>query len=100
MIPLRQTEDGRWKFKSNLDVLEKAAKNPSGIMKEPTGLYQGLALFIYGLQSPFRVGQDEPFIKQFFPNAEFVAVENATHTVHNDCPEVFTEALVNFLLKE
>ncbi|GFT27254.1 abhydrolase domain-containing protein 11 [Nephila pilipes] len=100
MIPLRPTEDGRWKFKSNLDVIEKASNSSPEIMKEPTGLYQGLALFIYGLKSPFRVGQDEPLIKQFFPNAEFVAVENATHTVHEDCPEVFTETLVNFLLKE
>ncbi|GFY49620.1 hypothetical protein TNIN_363861 [Trichonephila inaurata madagascariensis] len=100
MIPLRPTEDGRWRFKSNLEGIDKAAQNASGIMTESTGLYQGLALFIYGLQSPFRVGSDEPNIKRLFPNAEFVAVENATHTVHNDCPEVYTEALVAFLLKE
>ncbi|GFX54593.1 hypothetical protein TNCV_792801 [Trichonephila clavipes] len=45
------------------------------------------------------VGQDveEPYIMKLFPNTKFVVIQNATHTVYNDCPLEFTEAVLQFL---
>ncbi|XP_035211574.1 protein ABHD11-like [Stegodyphus dumicola] len=96
-LSLKRNTDGRYTFSANINVLKNAVKNAETLMSEPTGVYDGPACFIYGKDSPFQVGADEPYIKQFFPNAEFVAIENAAHSVHMDCPHEFTEAVLKFL---
>ncbi|GBN99579.1 hypothetical protein AVEN_238303-1 [Araneus ventricosus] len=97
-IPLKKTEDGRYTFKSNIDGLQNAMKNPKQF--EVSGQFEGPICFIYGKLSPFQVDKDEEKIKKVFPNAEMVGIEDATHTVHTDSPAEFKESVLNFLLKE
>ncbi|KAF8768170.1 protein ABHD11-like [Argiope bruennichi] len=96
-IQLKRTPEGRWAFKSNVDLLMKALKNSNELMSEPTGVYEGPSCFIYGKLSPFLVGLDEPNIRKHFPNAKMVGIDNATHSVHTECPREFNDALLNFL---
>ncbi|CAL1278460.1 unnamed protein product [Larinioides sclopetarius] len=96
-IQLKRSPEGRWTFKSNIGLLINALKNSKELMTEPTGLYEGPACFIYGKLSPFLVGLDEQNIRRYFPNAKMVGIDNATHSVHSDCPQEFTDTLLNFL---
>ncbi|GFR04870.1 hypothetical protein TNCT_181021 [Trichonephila clavata] len=96
-IPMKISSDGKYEFKVNVPVILKALKNPENLMTEPTGIYEKPALFILGLLSQFKKDVEEPHIMKLFPNAKFVGIENATHTVHNDCPLEFTEAVLKFL---
>ncbi|CAL1278453.1 unnamed protein product [Larinioides sclopetarius] len=100
MIPLKKTEDGRYTFKSNIESLQNAIKNAEQLQSSPSGQFEGPICFIYGKLSPFQVSKDEDEIKKLFPKVEMVGIEGATHTVHNDCPAEFKEAVLNFLLKE
>ncbi|XP_042906246.1 sn-1-specific diacylglycerol lipase ABHD11 [Parasteatoda tepidariorum] len=96
-LNLKQNPDGSWNYKTNLKALENALSKGNAISEEPKGVYTGPAYFIYGKESPIKVGEDEKTIKSFFPNAVFVGIENASHSVHTDAPLPFTEALLKFL---
>ncbi|KFM70263.1 Abhydrolase domain-containing protein 11, partial [Stegodyphus mimosarum] len=96
---LKLNSDGRYGVKSNLKILEKATRNADTVMEDPSGVYQGPACFIYGALSPFLVGADKHHIKQFFPKAEFVEVEDATHDVHIDQPLQFTDTILKFIFQ-
>ncbi|GFT27252.1 hypothetical protein NPIL_554261 [Nephila pilipes] len=97
---LKKTDDGRFVFKTNMDILPLALDSSKDLMSALTGRYEGPACFIYGKLSQFDVASDEDYIKEFFPNAEFVGIENATHSVHDDCNEEFSEILFDFLLRD
>ncbi|GIY07037.1 hypothetical protein CEXT_735251 [Caerostris extrusa] len=93
---LRKTESGRFVFKTNMEAVQKALENEDEFMSGFSGVYERPTCFIYGKMSPFQ-GNDEHLLRNFFPNAEFVGVEYAAHTVHNDNAPDFIEALLNFL---
>lgn len=96
-IPMKVGADGKYEFKVNIPAIIKSLKNPENLMTEATGIYEKPALFVHGLLSPFQKDKEEPHILKLFPNAKFVGIEDATHTVHNDCPQEFTEAVLKFL---
>ncbi|GFY44635.1 hypothetical protein TNIN_198421 [Trichonephila inaurata madagascariensis] len=98
-IQLKRTADGRYNFRGNIEAVSKALQNAESLMTQPTGLYEGAACFIYGKLSPLNVPSEEQFIKERFPKAKLIGIENATHGVHNDCKKEFTEILLNFLLE-
>ncbi|GFX54577.1 hypothetical protein TNCV_792641 [Trichonephila clavipes] len=98
-IQLKRTADGRYTFRGNIEAVSKALQHAESLMTQPTGLYEGAVCFIYGKLSPLNVASEEQFIKERFPKAKLVGVENATHGVHNDCEKEFTEILLNFLLE-
>lgn len=95
---LKRTADGRYAFKANLDAMEKALQTPQKLLLRNSGVYEGPAYFLYGKLSTVQVQSDECHIKQFFPNAELICFENATHTVHDDCPEQFNKILMKCIL--
>ncbi|GFT00400.1 hypothetical protein NPIL_145951 [Nephila pilipes] len=99
-IQLKPTPDGRFEYKSNVTSLLETLKNSADLMLEPTGVYDKPTCFIYGELSPFRVKDAEEHIKTLFPNSKLVGIENAMHTVHNDCPQDFTEAVIKFILDQ
>ncbi|GFR04871.1 hypothetical protein TNCT_181031 [Trichonephila clavata] len=78
-IQLKRTADGRYTFRGNIEAVSKALQNAESLMTQPTGLYEGAACFIYGKLSPLNVPSEEQFIKERFPKAKLVGVENATH---------------------
>ncbi|GFT18914.1 hypothetical protein TNCV_4725622 [Trichonephila clavipes] len=97
-MALRRTPDGRLSLKANMAALEKSLMNPEGTMKEVHGTYSGPACFIYGNQSPFQVSLDSDKINKCFPNAIFIGIDNAKHTVHSDNPPAFISAALQFLV--
>ncbi|GFX54526.1 uncharacterized protein TNCV_792131 [Trichonephila clavipes] len=97
---LKKTGDGRYTFKTNLDILPLVINNAKNALLSLIGRYEGPACFIYGEQSTFQVGSHKDHIKKHFPKAELVGVENARHEVHNDCGAEFTKILSNFILRE
>ncbi|KAF8768169.1 Protein ABHD11 like protein [Argiope bruennichi] len=92
--------NGKFTFKVNINAIESALKRLSGTIPKPNGCYSGSTCFIYGKKSPFNVGSDENIIKRYFPNAELIGIENAGHTVHNECRSEFLNSLLSFLCKE
>ncbi|KFM70264.1 Abhydrolase domain-containing protein 11, partial [Stegodyphus mimosarum] len=99
LTSLKRNPDGGYSLKANIKAILDAVKNTETLISEPNGLYDGPAYFIYGTYSPFVGEADEPYIREFFPNAEFQAIEGATHSVHTDCPQEFTDAVLKFLSK-
>ena len=59
--------------------------------------YEKPALFIKGELSDYILPEDEPLIKEYFPQAEIVSIPGATHWVHADAPEQLFYSVVNFL---
>ncbi|XP_054713703.1 protein ABHD11-like [Uloborus diversus] len=98
-LDLKRSSYGRWAFKGNMEVLQKALENEQTLMEDPSGEFRGPACFIYGGFSPFLGGKDEYHTRQFFPRAEFVTIEEAYHDIHKEHPLKFTEIVLNFLLK-
>ncbi|GFY49618.1 uncharacterized protein TNIN_363841 [Trichonephila inaurata madagascariensis] len=97
---LKKTDDGRYTFKTNLDILPLAVNNSKNMLLSLIGRYEGPTCFIYGEQSTFQVASQKDHIKKYFPKVELVGVENAGHEVHNDCGAEFTKKLCNFILRE
>ncbi|GFQ94136.1 hypothetical protein TNCT_554941 [Trichonephila clavata] len=97
---LKKTADGRYTFKTNINVLPLAVNNSKNGLLSLLGRYEGPACFIYGQLSPFEVESHKDHIKKFFPKVELVGVENAGHEVHNDCGAEFSKILCNFILRE
>ncbi|GFX54559.1 protein ABHD11 [Trichonephila clavipes] len=83
-----------------MEAITHALEDPKNLSVEPTGVYEGPVCIIYGEKSPFKISSREEFLKKHFPRSQFVPVENASHSVHSECPSEFTEALVNFILEE
>ncbi|GFY45113.1 ethanol acetyltransferase 1 [Trichonephila inaurata madagascariensis] len=96
-LQLKPTADGKFEFKSNIMSLIQTLKNSADLMLEPSGVYDKPTCFIYGELSPFRVNSYEEEIKKLFPNYKLVGIPNAMHTVHNDCPKEFTDAIIKFI---
>jgi len=96
-LSFRRSADGRFTSKSNLAVIERALRNMDTISSDPEGQFRGPACFIYGKMSPFLVGADEHHIKQFFPEAILVGIDDVGHDVHNSKPLEFTDVLLKFL---
>ncbi|XP_042906249.1 sn-1-specific diacylglycerol lipase ABHD11-like [Parasteatoda tepidariorum] len=96
-LGLRKKPDGSYEFKANLENLADLAKNVEKVLVEPEGLFNGPALFIYGDQSSFQVGNDKDRIKQHFPNAEFVEMTAGGHYIHHEKPKEFMDAVLNFI---
>lgn len=106
-IPLKQTRDfllknvardaeGRFCWRVPLDHL---IDNYRVVSDAPplTAPYAGPALFVAGEKSPFRLIDDEPLVRGWFPAARFVTVAGAGHLVHADQPETFLAEVRTFL---
>ncbi|KFM63501.1 Abhydrolase domain-containing protein 11, partial [Stegodyphus mimosarum] len=76
LLPLT-CSDGKCRWKFNMKVLARIANNPLAQLTNSTGVYNGPALFVYGTESPFKVREVEPEIKQLFPNAKLFPIKGA-----------------------
>lgn len=61
-----------------------------------TNQYSAPTLFIYGVNSSFMSLDAHPIIRQYFPNAEIIGIDEAGHWVHADQPQRFLEELKFF----
>ena len=83
-----------WRF--NLKTLsEKYNEFVSNAIK--FGIFQGETLFIAGEKSNYILTQDEFAIKQQFPKAKVITVENAGHWVQAENPVDFANVVKQFL---
>ncbi len=93
---LVRMREGEWKWRMNIGGIYKNYNQLCGALKAPRQ-YTKPACFIRGGKSKYIVESDIPAIKKLFPKAEIVTVPKASHWVHVDAPERFTEIVVDFL---
>ena len=90
-----QLKQGQYQWRIDLDVFRHAAPDivafPDGLALQPV---QDKVLFIMGGQSNYT---NRPAIKQYFPNADVIVLENARHWVHIDEPQAFLQHILDFL---
>jgi pimeloyl-ACP methyl ester carboxylesterase len=55
------------------------------------------ALFIRSGKSKYINAEDEPLIRELFPQSQILTIAEASHWVHADQPEEFLCLLLNFL---
>ena len=93
---LDRATNGDFKWKLNLDVIEKAANEVGA------GLTNGVSygkdtLFIAGGNSQYILPEDHGMIKALFPTSDIVSIEGAGHWVHAEKPKELKEVVINFL---
>jgi len=88
--------DGSFKWKLNIDALEKSAEEV-GAGLEADVSFEGDTLFIAGSNSDYILEADHKVIQSFFPNAEILSITGAGHWVHAEKPDELREAVLNFL---
>src|SRR3954463_12138768 len=90
--------DGTWRWRLNLDLLERDLERLRGFPEPPAGArYDGPVLWIAGAKSHYVLPEDRPRMDALFPSARLVRIKNAGHWVHSEQPEIFTETLRRFL---
>ncbi len=86
-----------WRF--NLKTLaEKYSEFVSNAIK--FGVFSGETLFIAGAKSNYILPQDQFQIKQQFPQASIVKIENAGHWVQAENPQDFAEVVKDFIFDQ
>jgi len=90
--------DGGWRWRLNLELLERDLGALRGFPEPPPGArYDGPVLWIAGANSHYVLSEDRPRMEELCPNTRLVRVKNAGHWVHAEQPEVFLETLARFL---
>ena len=90
--------DGGWRWRLNLELLERDLGELRGFPDPPPGAtYDGPVIWIAGVNSTYVLDEDRPRMDALFPSTRLVRVKNAGHWVHSEQPEVFLETLRRFL---
>ena len=95
---VREGTDGGWRWRLNLELLERDLGELRGFPAPPEGAhFDGPVLWIAGANSTYVLPEDRPRMDALFPGARLVRIKNAGHWVHSEQPEVFLETLRRFL---
>jgi len=90
--------DGTWRWRLNLDLLERDLDRLRGFPDPPPAAqFDKPVLWIAGANSHYVLDQDRPRMEELFAHTRLVRVKNAGHWVHSEQPEVFLGALRRFL---
>ena len=90
--------DGGWRWRLNLETLERDLGELRGFPDPPPGAtFDGPVLWIAGANSHYVLPEDRERMNALFPATRLVKVKNAGHWVHSEQPEVFLETLRRFL---
>ena len=96
MKNLARDDSGEFRWKMNLEVIEKNyARINEELPRERQ--FNKPALFIRGGNSEYIQTDDLPLMKELFPQAALVTINNAGHWVHVDAPEEFLNTVLRFL---
>jgi pimeloyl-ACP methyl ester carboxylesterase len=89
---------GTWRWRLNLDLLERDLGELRGFPEPPAGAqFDGPVLWIAGTDSHYVLDDDRERMEHFFPHTRLVRVKNAGHWVHSEQPDVFLETVRRFL---
>ncbi len=93
---LLRTAEGEYRWKFNLEVI---TSQYDGILSEVAqgALVDMPALFIYGGKSPYVNEEGRQVIEQKFSQAEFHCIEEASHWLHAEAPQVFYREVSRYL---
>ena len=94
---LRRLENGTYAWKMNLAAIADHYAELIGPLTG-NGQFKGPTLFIAGETSSYIAADDRPGILEQFPRAQFQIIPGAGHWVHADSPELFRQAVMEFLL--
>jgi pimeloyl-ACP methyl ester carboxylesterase len=90
--------DGGWRWRLNLDLLDRDLGELRGFPEPPPGAsFDGPVLWIAGANSTYVLPEDRPHMDALFPSTRLVKIKNAGHWVHSEQPEIFLETLRRFL---
>jgi pimeloyl-ACP methyl ester carboxylesterase len=91
-------DDGGWRWRLNLELLERDLAALRGFPDPPPGArYDGPVLWVAGANSTYVLPEDRERMEQLCPATRLVRIKNAGHWVHSEQPEVFLETLKRFL---
>ncbi len=89
---------GGWRWRLNLDLLERDLEALRGFPEPPPGAtFDGPVLWIAGANSHYVLPEDRSGMDALFPGTRLVRIKNAGHWVHSEQPEIFVETLRRFL---
>jgi pimeloyl-ACP methyl ester carboxylesterase len=95
---IRDDGDGGWRWRLNLELLERDLGTLRGFPDPPPGAtYDGPVLWVAGVNSTYVLPEDRSRMDALFPATRLVRVKNAGHWVHSEQPEVFLATLQRFL---
>ncbi|CAL7947222.1 unnamed protein product [Xylocopa violacea] len=95
---LVEADIGKYKWRVNLPVLEQSfAKQIAVFPNVGSKTYNGPTLFIGGANSDYLRKQDHDKIKELFPSAHFIYINDANHWVHADKPIEFLKVTIDFI---
>lgn len=88
--------DGALFWKPDLVAIRKNYDSIRGALPR-AAVFQGAALFIRGAKSDYIRATDLGLIRETFPHAELVTIEEAGHWIHSESPGRFYELAETFL---
>ncbi|XP_072394798.1 sn-1-specific diacylglycerol lipase ABHD11-like [Diabrotica undecimpunctata] len=94
---LIKKEDGSINWKVNFPVLKKDLQHMWEFPLDDTMKYEGPTLFVAGQKSSFLPKSDFPEIKKYFPKAELIYINGASHWLHQEKPREFLDITLEFL---
>jgi len=94
---LTRGTDGNFEWRINLSIISENIENVGEALV--SGTYEGPTLFIGGANSNYILPSDHDEIRQFFPKAEIMEIQEAGHWVHSEKPAEVTEAVEEFFRK-
>lgn len=86
----------QYTWRMNLDAIRQNYDQLNAALPED-GTFDGPTLFVRGGQSDYVEDEDLPDIRERFPAADLVTIEDAGHWVHAEAPDAFAEVVVDFL---
>ena len=98
MKNLARDEQGKFRWKINLPVIQKNYDSINTALPTQQMRFEKPALFIRGEHSEYILLEDLRPIAALFPRAELITIKNAAHWVHADAPEDFAQTVLEFLL--
>ena len=93
---IKRHKEGGFSWKMNTKLLRKEYENIIAPM--PTNKkFEGPTLFVKGGNSAYITNEDEPLIKDLFPNSETITMDDVGHWLHAEKPQKLMEVVKEFI---